>query len=405
MKDSEQQVGMDRNALAAIARLVATTPRKKNTVVFLGRRDGHFIDNVKYAFLHCARHVPELECTFIGSHRETCLTLQQAGLPVLRLESDEAVNCLLRASVVVCDDFWWRRDPLLAALLSPAKVVQLWHGIPLKAIGFPEIESPVNMTPEKAAYLTEMYSGYDTVLSTSPFFTQHAFARAFKAASFPEIGFPRNDALLKPPNNLDMLNVDSAIYSRMMKTRKKGGKCVVFMPTFRDAGGGPLEEGMIDFTRLHAFNQRHNLLFICKLHPYVAARLQGRLPDTVLVADSATDAYPLLRISDVLLTDYSSVYFDFLLTNRPILFYPYDLERYVTTSRSLLFDYLEMTPGFHARTKDDLFDCLEKLLVQGEDPHRAAREALAEKSFTHGDANASARLGRYLVERFVDDDA
>jgi CDP-glycerol glycerophosphotransferase len=99
------------------------------------------------------------------------------------------------------------------------------------------------------------------------------------------------------------------------------------------------------------------------------------------------------------------VYFDFLLTNRPILFYPYDLERYVTTSRSLLFDYLEMTSGFHAGTKDDLFDCLEKLLVQGEDPHRTAREALAEKSFTHCDANASARLGRYLVERFVDDDA
>jgi CDP-glycerol glycerophosphotransferase (TagB/SpsB family) len=392
---------MDSQALRSIARLVATTPRRMNQVVFLGRKDGQFIDNVKYAFLHCAAHVPELRCVFIGGHRNTCLALRRANLPAAHLGAQEAVDHLLQAGVVVCDDFWWRHDPLLTMLVSPAKVVQLWHGIPLKAIGFPEIESPVNMTPEKATYLTEMYSGYDSVLSTSPFFTEHAFARAFKAEAFPELGYPRNDVLLRSPQGLDMLNVDAALYARMMKIRKQGGKTVLFMPTFRDTGGGPLEEEMIDFARLHSFNEKHNILFICKLHPYVAARLQGRLPTTIHMAESSSDVYPLLRITDLLLTDYSSVYFDFLLTNRPILFYPYDLERYVTTSRSLLFDYHEMTPGFHATTQDELFTYLEALLVRAEDPHQPQREALAVKSFTHQDANAAARLGQYILERFV----
>jgi len=393
---------MDDVQLKALLRQAAQSPRSPRRIVFMGRQNSQFNDNCKYAFLHCARQHPDLACTYVTEAREVVALLDGAGLPALHRDDPRAARAMLGAGVVVCDDFHWRMDPLTAAMLHPARIIQLWHGIPLKAIGFPELESAVNMTPEKAAFLRNMYSGYDTVLSTSPFFTEKAFAPAFRAGRFLEAGYPRNDVLLRSPTRDDMLGTDAALYGRLARLRKAGWKVLMFMPTFRDGGGGPIEEGMLDLSRLQAFGERHRIATVLKLHPYVGLRFKGRLPEPLFLAEAASDAYPLLRLADALLTDYSSVYFDYLLTNRPIVFFPYDFERYVSRDRALLFDYREMTPGPAAGAPDELFAALEAVLVRGQDEHGPARQALAELSFLHRDGQAAARLGAYIEGRFTE---
>ncbi len=390
---------MDAAQFKALLLRAARSPRSSRRVVFMGRQNSQFNDNCKYAFLQCARRQPELSCTYLSHSREVAKMLGAADLPVLALNDAKAVDAMLAAGTVVCDDFQWRNDPAMAALLHPARIIQLWHGIPLKAIGMPEVESPVNMTPEKATYLQTMYSGYDTVVSTSPFFTEKAFARAFRAERFIETGYPRNDVLLRNPNRDDMIGVDAELYGRIARMKKEGWKLLVFMPTFRDGGGGPIEDGMLDLPRLHEFGRRHKVLTLLKLHPYVESQLHGRFPETLFLAPASSDAYPLLRLADVLLTDYSSVYFDFLLTGRPIVFYPYDFERYVSRDRALLFDYREMTPGPDVRTPDELFAALEAVLARGEDAYAAARQSLAALAFAHQDAEAAARFGAYVAKR------
>ncbi|KHK01086.1 CDP-glycerol glycerophosphotransferase family protein [Desulfovibrio sp. TomC] len=393
---------MDDSRLATLAQQAAAARRSPGQVVFFGRQMTQFNDNGKYAFLHCARSCPALSCAFVTESRDVAALLTGAGLAAYVLGDPRADAFMLGAGVVVCDDFHWRMDEVLATLLHPAKVVQLWHGIPLKAIGFPELASRVNMTPEKAAFLTTMYSGYDTVASTSPYFTEHAFAPAFLATCFEEMGYPRNDVLTRAPRRDDMLGVDAVLYGRLVKHKKAGGKVLVVMPTFRDGGGGPIEEGMLDLARLAAFGERHNVMTVLKLHPYVGLRFTGALPPTLAVADAVSDAYPLLRLSDALLTDYSSVYFDYLLTDRPIIFYPYDFDRYVSRDRELLFDYATMTPGPRPTDPEALFAALEAVLARGEDEHAPARQALAKLSFRHVDGHAAVRLGEYIQRRFTD---
>jgi CDP-glycerol glycerophosphotransferase len=393
---------MDDNRLGALVRQAAAARRSPQRVVFFGRQMEQFNDNGKYAFLHCARACPELSCAFVTQSREVAAMLSGAGLTAFVLGDPRADAFMIGAGVVVCDDFHWRMDPVLAALLHPAKIVQLWHGIPLKAIGFPELASAVNMTPEKAAFLAEMYAGYDTVASTSPYFTEHAFAPAFRAERFEEMGYPRNDVLQRPPTRDDLLGVDAALYGRLVKHKKAGGKVVLFMPTFRDGGGGPIEEGMLDLGRLAAFGQARNVVTVLKLHPYVGLRFSGALPDGLAVAAAGSDAYPLLRLADALLTDYSSVYFDYLLTDRPILFYPYDFDRYVSRDRELLFDYAAMTPGPRPTAPDDLFASLEAVVAGGEDAFAPARRHLRALSFAHADGRAGARLGAYISSRFTE---
>ncbi len=382
-------------AVKRLAELLAKTPREPDQVVFVGRSNGLFIDNGKYAFLHAHRHAPHLRCSFMTFEAAAAKALRAEGLPAFCFDDADGPAQLARAGIVVSDDFWWRIKSTAGAFVRNAYMVQLWHGIPLKAIGFPEIESPVNMTPEKAQELTLGYSGYDAVLSTSPFFREHAFSRAFRAKAFWDIGYPRNDALLRPLDRLDLINADQALYADLVRARKKGTRVVFYMPTFRDTGGNALGDGALDVQKLAAFAAANDILVVCKFHPYEDLKAVSTVPSFRFCA-SHTDPYPLLRLADLLVTDYSSIYFDFLLTDRPILFFPYDLEAYVTRNRELLFDYDATTPGPKVRDTEGLQTAMLALLG-GDDPHGPARQALKRLAFAHHDAGAGARLTAALT--------
>jgi CDP-glycerol glycerophosphotransferase (TagB/SpsB family) len=74
------------------------------------------------------------------------------------------------------------------------------------------------------------------------------------------------------------------------------------------------------------------------------------------------DIYPLLRESAVLITDYSSVYFDYLLLDRPIIFAPFDLQLYTTAERELFYDYDQVTPGPKAKDWPDVLRLLREAM-------------------------------------------
>ncbi|WP_432738058.1 CDP-glycerol glycerophosphotransferase family protein [Maridesulfovibrio sp. FT414] len=391
---------MEQHELQRLREAAASVPKQKNLAVFFGRAGSYFIDNVKYFFLHCVQHQPELKCFFITFTKKDAAVLKEQGLPALWVSDPDAAGIMARAGLVVSDDFIWKEQPSLWALLSEAVSIQLWHGIPLKAIGFPEINSAVNMNPEKAEKLTFAYSGYDVVLSTSPYFTEHAFGPAFRAKHFVEAGYPRNDVIMRRPTKYDMINADRDIFAEMVRFRKMGGKVVFFMPTFRDNGGGPFEDGAINIMRLSEFCQQHNILFVCKFHPCLTVN-QVALPPNIRMINSKSDAYPLLNLCDVMLTDYSSIYFDYLLLDRPIIFYAYDLEDYVTRNRELLFDFDTMTPGRKVTKEDDLYTAFEEIVVRNIDDYAEDRKNLREISFSKADGRAAFRLGEYIVSNYL----
>ncbi len=391
---------MEQNELQKLREAAASVPKQKNLAIFFGRAGSYFIDNVKYFFLHCVQHQPEFQCCFMTFTQKDATILKEQGLPAMWVSNPEAAGIMAKAGLVVSDDFIWKEQPSLWALLSEAVSIQLWHGIPLKAIGFPEINSTVNMTPEKAEKLTFAYSGYDEVVSTSPYMTEKTFGLAFKAKNFIECGYPRNDVLMRRPSKYDMINADRELYGDMVKFRKMGGKVVFFMPTFRDIGGGPFEDGAIDIMRLSQFCQQNNILFICKFHPCLTVN-QVALPPNIKMMNSKSDAYPLLSLCDVMLTDYSSIYFDYLLLDRPIIFYAYDLEDYVTKNRELLFDFDAMTPGKKVMKEDDLYTAFEDIVINNIDEYADERKKLRELSFSNADGKAAHRLSEHIISNYL----
>ncbi|MDR3362457.1 MAG: CDP-glycerol glycerophosphotransferase family protein, partial [Desulfovibrio sp.] len=375
--------------------------RRPDLVVFLGHNQGALIDNVKYLFLHAATRDYGFESVFLTRHVDELRTLLDMGLPAARMDGG-AVKTMTSAGVVVMDDLPSTIMDIFCLGVG-AQILQLWHGIPLKKIGLPEIESGVNMPLDKADFLRFAYSCSDVVLSTSPWVTETLFSKVFKAREFVELGYPRNDALLRPLEKFDLLNADVDCYTALRQHKRNGGKVIVYMPTWRDTALNFLDEQgnfVLDGQQLGEFCSRHNALFVLKLHPYIEDAQMGDVPGVVRYG-SRQDIYPVLPLADVLVTDYSSIYFDYLLLDRPIVFFAYDLRRYLAKDREMFFPFEEMTPGPVAVTQAGMLEEARRILEDGRDAHGQARRELRERLFTHADAGASERICRYIAEKMV----
>ncbi len=370
--------------------MAQNTP-KTDLVVFMGRVGGRFMDNAKYLYRHCLYTAQPFSSVFLTHHFAEYRVLRKADLPCLLFPSNEAVAQLSRAKVLVCDDFWWRMEMPVRSLLAKARTLQIWHGIPLKLIGLPEADSQVNMNPEKEQMLRMGYSDYDVVISTSPFVTRTSLGRAFQCEAMWETGYPRNDVLFRPPDDMDLMGVDAAAYETMSRFRQAGFKTVFYMPTFRDTGGDAFVDGALDLARLEAFGRKQKIAFFLKFHPYVDMNLPLNMK-TVHLVRSDSDAYPLLAHTDCLLTDYSSVAYDFLLTGRPIIFFPYDLEKYLASDREMFYAFETMAPGPHVRNEPELFAALYTILKANVDNWKEERSTLCGQLFSMPDGNASERI-------------
>lgn len=251
--------------------------------------------------------------------------------------------------------------------IRPAKnqiTVQMWHGTSFK--GFSKNQMKTNSY--KNMFFTYVYA-------SSEYF-RPIVARKF---AVPEeniviCGHPRTDTFYKstPPYNLGAYR-----------------KFIFWMPTFRKSTELGMEEGktnslipLVEDDKLSLLDQylsAHNVLIIVKLHPEQDAGIMniGQLQNLRLMTHSqfSFDLYELIRQSDALITDYSSVFYDYLLLDRPIGFTEDDIEEY-QNSRGFAVAELDMfRPGAKLRTFEDLKKFILDV-VQGRDKYKEDRERI-----------------------------
>lgn len=257
---------------------------------------------------------------------------------------------------------WWITNSILPVYMEPRPgqvYVQTWHGTPLKRLGR-DIREGASANVLFSA--NEIYRRYTRegerlsyLLSPSPFATEK-FASAFglaeagRMSAIIEEGYPRNDSLA-------WFTPDQAAAVKRRLGIPVGKKVVLYAPTFRDdqhssATGYTFDPGL-DFARLREqLGDEYVVLF--RAHYLVASRFDFAAYAGFLVDVSAVDDINDLYIaSDALITDYSSVFFDYANLVRPIVFYMYDLERYADELRGVYFDVSEL-PGPIVATQEEL---------------------------------------------------
>ena len=280
-----------------------------------------------------------------------------------------------RAKVLVLDHE--STDPVFNRLRTQAKVVQLWHGLPFKHLAgnkhFPHV-------------LDEAF------VSSSSWFNQQIFPGMFKAKHYLDLGYPRNDALLQAPVDRCWHN---ALSLSQLQQLRAGKKLIVFMPTYRDNGQNVHP---IDWPELQQFLVEHNAIFMMKTHPFLAPFDELRQQegcDRIFHYPGRFNVYPWLADADLLITDYSSVAFDFLLCHKPVLHFIYDIDQYAKVRGQFAIGKEDFIAGSVA---EDFSQMLEQMALDlASDRFAAKRQALQQK-FSMVNTEACPALIDYLEQ-------
>lgn len=375
-------------------------PKKKKSIVLIGKY-GSFSDNVKYLFLYIhSQGRQDIAVSYIVKDKELCQTLTAKGLPILLHPTPQSIAALIRAGAVVVAGNLSNFDNLCS---SRAYKVQLWHGATMKKTGSLRKKQygdhPWIYKLNKAVG----FSGkWDLATAPSAFYSENVFATRFMPTDIIESGFPRNDCLFREVSPLELIGSDDTLIQRIRSRKQQGYQIVLYAPTFRDTGGDALADGILRLNDLNAFGERHHIIFIFKMH-YKAKTTQSIAElSHVWEYDRHCDTYPMMRLADLLITDYSSIYMDYVLLDRPLLFFPYDYEKYVAKDREISFDYDWITPGPKCRTQTELLQTIHEFLVNGNDRFKTRRQEVADIGFTYKDGFASKRVFEYLMEKLED---
>ena len=267
--------------------------------------------------------------------------------------------------------------------------LQTWHGTPLKRMqhDLDRIEG------RDAGYLdrvTQASAQWSYLLSPSPYATA-AFSTAFRHdAAIIEKGYPRNDVLSSP--NLQELREEV----RLKLDLPEGKKVLLYAPTFRDDQN--ISGNRFAFTLpfdLESFAAEFGDDYVLLLRMHVVVRSKITIPDhltdVIRNVSAHDDINELYLVSDALITDYSSVFFDYSILQRPIIFYAYDLEKYRDQLRGFYLDYEADLPGPIVTSQSELWDTLTTLDRQS--PELSARSsAFAAEYAPHDDGRAASRV-------------
>ena len=374
---------------SAVGRLLPARRRDPSLWVF-GARDGEgFVDNPKYLFLHVAHERPEIRPVWLSKDDQVVAALRSRGYEAYDAYSPTGAYLNLRAGIVVLSQ--GLRDVNLACS-GGATIVQLWHGIPLKTIAW-DAELPERSLPERLVH-SHLLSRTDVVVVTAPALVE-VFASAFRVDPDRIVvaGYPRLDALVGPVAGEDV-GVDATSTAAIRRV-VDDHPVVAYLPTFRT---DPERRASthVNFDALERFLEGRDAYLLVKFHPFEDVDLDGDDYSRILQVPSAADVYPLLRDVDLLVTDYSSVAFDFLLRDRPIVYYPYDLDGY-RDERGFYFAYDEVTPGACATDFDALLEEIDDALAG--DGYAEARRQVRDRFFHNADGGQAESVYRTIRGR------
>ncbi|MZD10563.1 glycosyltransferase [Streptomyces sp. SID5785] len=235
-------------------------------------------------------------------------------------------------------------------------VLQTWHGTMLKKIGL-DIEAP-KFDPEYHDRLRQESRNWSLLVSSNRFSTPILERAMGYDGEILETGYPRNDYLYAPDRE-----------ERAAEVRKRlgipaGKKVVLYAPTWRDDLAH--RRGQFKFSlRIDVEDAKRRLgedhVLLIRRHSNVVDQVPGAGDGFVFDVSEYPDIADLYLAADVMITDYSSVMFDYAHLKRPMLFFTYDLEHYRDTLRGFYFDFEEDAPGPLIRTSQELISAVRDI--------------------------------------------
>lgn len=364
-------------------------PKQKGLILFGSFSAERFGDNSAALFSYIHKNHPKLTAIWMTNIDKVVEETKQLGGSVLKRRTFRGIWLSLRAEVVVSSH--GIKDAIMFEPFSHRpELVYLGHGIPLKK-GWIGIENiPVRF--KKASLKKIRYSTF--MISSSEFSAQlqNGFLPIGKS-KIKLTGLPRNDMLFK----LDKRTIQK-------KYNLKEFKYVIFYaPTFRNwelTRFFPFED--YNIKELNKFCKLNKTCFILRPHHNDLKNMNSDFwkeinessTFKIITHEKCSNVNELLVASDCLITDYSSIFFDFLLLDRPMIFLPYDLEKY-EKEHGFLVDYDSVSMGYKPKDQQELLSNLQQI-IYGKDEYSSLRNELKNKIHKYQDSNACSRVTKEI---------
>ena len=313
-------------------------------------------------------------------------TREVKGRPsICRRHSLRYVYYTARAKYFICNT----RQPAWFKKRKETVFVETWHGTPLKKLAF-DLEDIHAVSQDHKKLFYSQSKEWDYLVSANRFSTD-VFERAF---CFPrekiiETGYPRNDILYSEHAGRIAEEVKRELGI------PKGKRVILYAPTWSD--NQFYEKAKYKFTLVLDLERMrrefgNDSVLLLRTHYYIADRLElSGLDDFVYNGSGYGDVSRLYLVSDICITDYSSVFFDFANLKRPLLFFAYDLEDYKEEIRGMYLDMEKELPGPVVQTNDELIDALRHL-DEVTEQYRERYERFYDKFCHIDDGNAAERV-------------
>lgn len=386
-----------RTTRATAYQVAHRTPVRKQTIVFESFMGRSYSGSPRAIYERALQDERFADWSFVWSFLEPAV--ETSFFPSLRDPRTTIVTYRDRAyHEATATAQWMITNSIMPDYISPREgqgQIQTWHGTAFKRLGADIIDETATATNDKADIVSRYRRAAEQatyILSSSPF-TTRTFASAFvlsddeASRKIIHTGNPRNDDLVDVPDD-----VVSAM--REQFSIPAGKKVVLYAPTWRDdqhsSTVGYTYRLDIDF---HALRERlgDDYVILFRAHYLVSSRVdltpfEGFVID-VSLHDEVNDLY---LAADLLVTDYSSVFFDYALLDRPVIFHMYDLDHYRDRLRGLYLE-LDELPGPVCRSESDLANLI--LGVEARQEAESAQRAQFRDSFTtFDDGQATARI-------------
>mgnify|MGYP000995975633 CR=1 FL=1 len=269
-------------------------------------------------------------------------------------------------------------------------IIQTWHGTPIKTLG--KKADKYYSYKEIRKQIDSCFNKKNTYVVSGGKYIDYLFNECFEVEEdkFLKFGYPRND-LFTTVNNI--VNKDALLVG-------PGSKLILYCPTWREKNNFEFlnfsDGNLVEFNQ---FLKENNLTFMVKLHPLYGNKIKFNDElSNICVYESKVniDTQELLLLTDILITDYSSVYFDYILMDKPVIFIPYDYEEYMK-NRDFLYDYFENTPGPKVYSFSELKAAIKNALDN--DDYKNARQAINCKFNNYNNFNSCFKLKKYILNK------
>lgn len=367
-------------------------PKQKNLIIFESFNGRQYSDNPRAIYEYMKEHYPHYHMVW-SVDRRFMKQFEPHDVDIATKFSLKWLWLMPRAKYWVTNS----RFPQWFNKSKETVYLQTWHGTPLKRLGIDieEVHMPGTDTETYKENFIKEAAKWDYLVSPNRYSTD-IFKRAFGfKGEMLESGYPRNDYLV----NQNSTEEKHKLGEKLQLPRDK--KVILYAPTWRD--NEFYDKGKYKFDLHLNLKQMQVALgdeyvVLLRLHYLVAENMDlSDVKGFAYDVSSYEDIRELYLLSDLLITDYSSVFFDYSILDRPILFYVYDIDNYRDSLRGFYFDIENHSPGPLLKETEEVISAIKGLeLVSSQ--YADKRKEFKEEFAQWEDGNATKRIVEHVFQ-------